>query len=179
MPGDSPRCEDDTGRPAGDLAGAGRLQYQHRWRLAPASSHRPRAVNQPGLSATNFSPKASLSYEPNKDWTVTANFGEAYRYPTVTELYQNITVNGVATFANPNLTPEQDLNGELNIERKWTDGRVRFTVFDERTNNAIISQTNLVTNPTTGVQTPTTTISNVAAIRMRGVEACGRQEQCR
>ena len=82
------------------------------------------AVNQPGLSATNFSPKASLSFEPNKDWNVTANFGEAYRYPTVTELYQNVTVNGVATFANPFLTPEQDLNGELNIERKWTDGRV-------------------------------------------------------
>jgi iron complex outermembrane recepter protein len=129
------------------------------------------AVNQPGLSSTNFSPKASLAFEPNKDWTVTANFGEAYRYPTVTELYQNVTVNGVATFANPFLTPEQDLNGELNIERKWTDGRVRFTVFDERTNNAIISQTNLVTTPTTGVQTPTTTISNVAAIAMRGAEA--------
>jgi hypothetical protein len=39
---------------------------------------------------------------------VTVNFGEAYRYPTVTELYQNITVNGVATFANPLLKPEQD-----------------------------------------------------------------------
>ena len=52
---------------------------------------------------------------------------------------------GVATFANPNLTPEQDFNGELNIERKWNDGRVRLTLFEERVNNAIISQTNLVT----------------------------------
>ena len=43
-------------------------------------------------SSTNFSPKASLSYDLNKDWNITANFGEAYRYPTVTELYQNITV---------------------------------------------------------------------------------------
>lgn len=129
------------------------------------------AINQPELNSTNFSPKASLSYDPNKDWNITANFGEAYRYPTVTELYQNVTVNGVATFANPNLVPEQDLNGELNIERHWEDGRVRFTVFDERTNNAIISQTNLVTNPMTGVQVPTTTIGNVAAIRMQGFEA--------
>jgi len=127
-------------------------------------------VNQPGESSTNFSPKASLSYDPNKDWNVTANFGEAYRYPTVTELYQNISVNGVATFANPNLTPEQDLNGELNIERHWNDGRIRLTLFEERTNNAIISQTNLATNPVTGAQVPTTTIGNVAAIRMQGVE---------
>jgi iron complex outermembrane receptor protein len=127
------------------------------------------AINQPELSSTNFSPKLSLSYDPNKEWNVTANFGEAYRYPTVTELYQNITVAGVATFANPNLTPEQDFNGELNIERHWNDGRVRLTLFEERVNNAIISQTTNVTN-STGGQTPTTTIGNVDAIRMQGVE---------
>ena len=128
-------------------------------------------INQPELSSSNFSPKASLSYDLNKDWNITANFGEAYRYPTVTELYQNISVSGVATVANPNLTPEQDLNGELNIERHWDDGRVRLTGFYERTNNAIISQTNLATNPATGAQVPTTTIGNVQAIRMQGIEA--------
>jgi iron complex outermembrane receptor protein len=134
------------------------------------------SVGQPELRSTNFSPKASLSYDPNKDWNITANFGEAYRYPTVAELYQNISVNGLATFANPNLTPEQDLNGELNIERHWNDGRVRLTFFEERTNNAIISQTNLATNPTTGNQVPTTTVGNVAAIRMQGVELSAEKD---
>jgi iron complex outermembrane recepter protein len=129
-------------------------------------------INQPELSSTNFSPKASLSFDPNKDWNITASFGEAYRYPTVTELYQNITINGVATFANPNLTPEQDLTTELNIERHWTDGRVRLTLFHERTNNAIISQTNTVIDPNnSGNQGTATTIGNVAAIRMQGIEA--------
>jgi iron complex outermembrane receptor protein len=127
-------------------------------------------MDQPSLASTNFSPKASLSYDVNKDWNITANFGEAYRYPTVSELYQNISVGGVATFANPNLSPERDLNGQLNIERHWSDGRVRLTLFKERTDNAIISQTNLVTNPATGAQVPTTTIGNVAAIGMQGVE---------
>jgi iron complex outermembrane receptor protein len=134
------------------------------------------AIHQPGLSSTNFSPKASLSFDPNKDWNITANFGEASRYPTVTELYQNITVGGVATFANPNLLPEQDFTGELNIERKWSDGRVRLTLFRERTNNAIISQTNLVTSPATGVQTPTTVTSNVDAIRMQGIELSANKD---
>ena len=133
-------------------------------------------LNQPGLAATNFSPKASLSYDLNRDWNVTGSFGMASRYPTVTELYQNITVNGVAAFANPNLTPEQDINGEVNIERKWDDGRVRLTLFKERTNNAIISQTNLATNPATGAQVPTTTIGNVAAIGMQGVELSAEKD---
>ena len=132
---------------------------------------------QPDLNSTNFSPKASLSYDPNKDWNFTANFGEAYRYPTVTELYQNITVNNVATFANPNLTPEQDLNGEFVIERKWTDGRIRLTLFEEQVNNAIISQTNTVTAPDR-TQSTATTFSNVAAIRMQGVELAAEKRQC-
>src|SRR3984957_3381692 len=131
-------------------------------------------INQRGLQSTNFSPKASLSYDPNKDWNITANFGEAYRYPTVTELYQNVTVSNVVTVPNPFLTPEQDLNGELNIERKWSDGRVRLTLFEERTNNAIISQTNTVTS-VTGSQVMATTFSNVAAIRMQGVELSGEK----
>ena len=127
------------------------------------------AVSQPALSSTNFSPKASLSYDPNKDWTITANFGEAYRYPTVTELYQNVSSGGIIYLPNPNLTPEQDFNSELNIERHWVDGRVRLTAFYERTNNAMISQSNLVTSAG-GAQAVQTSISNVAAIRMAGVE---------
>ena len=126
-------------------------------------------VNQPTLDSTNFSPKASLSYDPNKDWNVTANFGEAYRYPTVGELYQNLSAGGVVFLPNPNLLPEQDFTGELNIERRWNDGRIRLTLFEERTNQALISQSNTVTS-TSGAQSVQTSISNVAAIRMQGVE---------
>ena len=133
-------------------------------------------ANQPELSSTNFSPKASVSYDLTREWNVTASFGQAFRYPTVTELYQNISVNGIATFANPNLTPEEDLNSELNVEHNWSDGRARLTLFRERTNDAIISQTNLATNPVTGAQVPTTTIGNVDAIRMQGVEASAQKD---
>jgi iron complex outermembrane receptor protein len=132
------------------------------------------SMNQPGLNSANFSPKASLSYDPNKEWNFTVNFGEAYRFPTVTELYQNISVNGVASFANPNLTAERDLNGEFVVERKWTDGRVRLTLFDEHVHNAIISQTTNVTQG--GSQFPVTTIGNVDAIRMRGVELAAQKD---
>ena len=128
------------------------------------------ATSQPQLSSTNFSPKASLSYDPNKDWNITANFGEAYRYPTVAELYQNINVGGNVFLANPLLKPEHDFTGELNIERHWNDGRVRLTAFIERTNDALISQSNTITNAATGAQSVQTSVSNVAAIRMQGVE---------
>lgn len=126
--------------------------------------------SQPELNSTNFSPKASLSYDPNKEWNITANFGEAYRYPTVGELYQNVSAGGVVYIANPLLAPEQDLNTELNIERHWDDGKVRLTLFHERANNALISQTTTVTSASTGAQSVQTAVSNVDAIRMQGIE---------
>lgn len=44
------------------------------------------------------------------------------------------------------MTPEEDIDGELNVEHNWYDGRARLTLFRERTNDAIISQTNHATN---------------------------------
>jgi iron complex outermembrane recepter protein len=126
-------------------------------------------TNQPTLNSTNFSPKASLSYDPNKEWNITTNFGQAYRYPTVGELYQNVSAGGQVFIANPLLLPEQDLNGELNIERHWNDGRVRLTLFDEYAYNALISQSTTVTS-TSGAQSIQTAVSNVGEIRLRGVE---------
>jgi iron complex outermembrane recepter protein len=131
---------------------------------------------QPQLNSTNFSPKASLSYDPNKQWNITANFGESWRYPTVAELYQNVTSGGVNFLANPLLKPEHDYTGELNIERRWDDGRVRLTIFKERTYNALISQTTTVTNASTNAQSLQSAVSNVDAIQMQGVELYGEKD---
>jgi iron complex outermembrane recepter protein len=130
------------------------------------------STNQPALNSANFSPKVSLSYDINKDWNVTGNFGEAYRYPTVTELYQNASSGTVLLTPNPFLTPEQDLNGEFVVERHWDDGRVRLTLFREHVNNAIISQTNFVA----GTSNAITTFSNVGAIRMQGFELAAEKD---
>jgi iron complex outermembrane receptor protein len=124
---------------------------------------------QPGLNSTNFSPKASLSYDLNRDWNVTGNFGESYRYPTVTELYQNVSSGGLVYVANPLLKPEHDYTGELNIERHWSDGRVRLTLFAEKTLDALISQSTTVTTAAGG-QSVQTAVTNVDAVRMQGVE---------
>jgi len=124
------------------------------------------AVLQPDLEATRFSPKASLNYAPDKNWDVTASFGVANRFPTVGELYQTATVGAIIVFPNPNLTPEQDLSSELAIERKFTDGKVRLSLFEEDGHNALISQNGTVP----GTTTTTTFVTNVDAIRKRGAE---------
>jgi len=132
-------------------------------------------VTDPKLHSTNFSPKASLSWDPNKDWNVTGSFGEAYRYPTVGELYAISTSGASFIIPNPNLTPEQVLSGEVYAERKWDDGRIRLTFFQDNTHNALISQTNTATT-SSGAQTTVTSVANVASIRNRGIEFAAQKD---
>lgn len=132
-------------------------------------------VSQPDLHSVNFSPKASLSWNPNKDWGITGSFGESYRYPTVGELYQTVTSGTNILIPNPDLSPEQDFSGEVDIERYWTDGKVRLSLFQENTNEAIISQTNFV-NSQAGGQLPVTSVSNIGSIRNRGVELAAQKD---
>lgn len=104
--------------------------------LAPAL-----AVNQPARSASKFSPKATLAWTPTHDWRVSLSFGEAWRFPTVTELYQAITTGPTLTSLNPTLRPEQALSEELAIQRGSDANFVRLSLFREVINDALLSQT--------------------------------------
>lgn len=131
------------------------------------------AASQPEVTATAFSPKASLKFEPNRDWQATASFGVANRFPTVGELYQSVTQGSTVVLPNPNLAPERALSGELALERRFTDGKVRLSLFQENTRNALISQSNFVPPNTTVL---TTFFTNVDAVRSRGVELAWQKD---
>jgi iron complex outermembrane receptor protein len=123
-------------------------------------------LNQPDLSATRFSPKASLAWEPNKDWTVTGSFGIANRFPTVGELYQATTAGPILVNPNPNLRPEETYSEEIAIERAFADGKVRLSFFQDDSYDALIAQNSYssVTNTTTSFTV------NVDHVRNRGFE---------
>lgn len=122
---------------------------------------------QPTLSADRFSPKASLAWDASQDWTVRFSFGEAYRFPTVSELYQIVTTP-VPGVPNPNLRPERALSEELAIERHDDHGLVRLSLFNESIKDALISQSGPIT--LNGISTIATFVQNVDRTLARGVE---------
>jgi iron complex outermembrane receptor protein len=131
--------------------------------LTPAQS-----VQQPKLSADRTSPKAVLAWTPNVDWRVTASAGEAYRFPTVSELYQTVTTGlpGTLFVPNPNLAPERAISTELSVQRSWRHASLRLSAFTEDVTNALISQSG--TDPQGAA---VTFVQNVDKVRSRGVEA--------
>jgi iron complex outermembrane receptor protein len=123
-------------------------------------------VAQPGLGKDAVSPKGTLAWSPLEGWTFKGSVGVASRFPTVSELYQTVTVGTLLAVPNPNLQPEQALSSELMAERLWSNASVRLSVFDERIHNTLVSQTG--TPP--GATTPATFVQNVDRTHATGVE---------
>lgn len=130
--------------------------------LTPAQS-----VTQPGLSANRFSPKAALAWVPTRDWKLSFSFGEAYRFPTVTELYQAITTGPTITTPNPNLRPERALSEELALQHGDGERYVRLSLFDESITDALLTQTAPLVP---GSSTLYSYVQNVDRVHTRGVE---------
>ena len=91
----------------------------------------------------------------------------------MTELYQNsITSAGVTVLPNPNLKPEQSLVTEVAATRKFVDGKVRLSLFEEHTSDLLIAQT--TTLP--GIATPQSVTVNIDKVRNRGVELAWQKD---
>ena len=140
------------------------------WRATDGSNFSaapPLDVKQPHLSGDFFSPKASVTWQPAAPWTFSASWGAAYRMPTVTELYQAVTTGTQLTVPNPDLKPEHANSYELAAERADENDRVRLSLFQEDTTDALLAQSAPLLP---GSTTLYSFVQNVDRTRVRGIE---------
>lgn len=129
-------------------------------------------VNQPVLAADRFSPKASLRWQVAPAWRLTASFGDAYRFPTVSELYQAVTTGPTITSPNPNLRPERALSEEVSVQYGPDSRYVRLSLFNEQINDALLSQSAPLVP---GSATLFNYVQNVDRVLTRGLELAFQQ----
>jgi len=129
------------------------------FQVSPAS-----AKHQPSRSASRVSPKAVLAWTPDTAWRVTASAGLAYRFPTVSELYQAVTVGDRVFTPNPDLKPERAVSSELSAARLFRWGEARVSLFTEDVDDALISQS--ATLPFGSASF----VQNIDHVRSRGAE---------
>ena len=122
--------------------------------------------NYANQALSAFSPKASLAWQTTHDLVLRASVGEAYRFPTVTELYQAVSGAGGVIINDPSLKPEKAVSYDLTAEYTFAPNSVfRLSGFREDRYNALFSQTNTTVTPTV------TEVMNVGQVRILGVEA--------
>ncbi len=170
--------------PAWKLVGGGRFEE---WQATGGSNFTAAGgvVNYQDRSVNAFSPKLALSYQASADWGLRGSYGRGTRFPTVGELFANVTPQSTSgstlTAAqiaalpspynkptnNPNLSPESVDSVELTVERHYESGLWRNSLFDEEKKNAIISTTDSLSLPGYLISGN----ANIDAIRTTGFES--------
>lgn len=127
-------------------------QFADAWKLIPTLRYdefSAQSGTQAKTTHNRLSPKATLAWAANKDLLTYLSYGEGFRAPTVSELFQNSTVGTFRHFLpNPDLRPEIDRTTELGFKGRfnglWAVGdslRLRAAVFDSRLKDLITSAT--------------------------------------
>lgn len=140
------------------------LRYED-WRAydgARATGAAARRYDNRNLSY--WSPKAAFSYQATSDLTIRVSTGRAYRFPTVSELFQGSLTGSTLVNNDPNLKPENDLAKELSAEWSHFNGVLRMSLFEDDVKNTLFSQTNTTVFPNV------TSIQNIDRVRSRGIE---------
>ncbi|MES1980859.1 MAG: TonB-dependent receptor [Pseudomonadota bacterium] len=142
------------------------------WRAYDGALSQGTPAAQPERAESRFSPKAALAWSINDRWLLSGSLGVAYRFPTVSELYQAVTTGNTTTIPDPNLRPEHALSSELALERSMDKGRLRLSLFREDLNDALISQNTLLS----GSATFGASVQNVNKVRSYGLELAAQEE---
>jgi iron complex outermembrane recepter protein len=118
---------------------------------------------------TATSPKLGVRYNPWSWLTLRAAIYEAFRVPTLAELYRQSSVEDLVLLPNPNLSPEFMEGGEIGFQfRKWEGFTLSATGYWDILHHPI---SNVVTasNPITGEDAERTRV-NLGRARIRGYE---------
>lgn len=154
--------------PEWKLVAGGRLEQ---WKAFDGSNYaaanvapNPQNLVYADRTQSNFSPKLSLSYQASTDWLLRGSLGKAYRYPTVSEMFQTFSGPGGIKTNDPELKPEQVVSTELTAERGLEKGLWRVSLFEEDKQDALYSQTDTTVTPNI------TSVQNIDKIRTLGIE---------
>jgi iron complex outermembrane receptor protein len=134
----------------------------------------------PDARKSAFSPKAALEWQVTPEFNLRGSMGRAYRFPTVTELFQAIS-NQTNTIVvnNPNLQTEICTCYDLTGQYRWVDAfngsiglfNPRISLFLDERWNAIVNQR--ITGPFgVGVSSQ----ANIDRARFRGIEAAAEMK---
>ncbi len=92
---------------------------------------------EPNRSYSSFDPRLSLRYALTPLWYVRAAAYQAFRAPTLDNLYRGFASNGGIYYPNAQLQPEKLHGGELGIDFVSREVRAQFTAYRTLVSNLI------------------------------------------
>ncbi|AOX20064.1 TonB-dependent receptor [Kozakia baliensis] len=148
------------------LSLTGGIRYDH-WRAFNGDQQATTSnLIYPERNNSGWSPKGVLRLTPGNGWRAQFEVARAYRFPTVTELFQSISDGGLLVQSDPNLKPESattfDLGGGRTFKVLGGSVDMGLDFYLDSVKNTLFSQENAFTG--------NIYYQNIGMSRTRGVE---------
>jgi len=98
----------------------------------------------PTRNDNGVSPKFSIGFQPDNDWSFRYSIARALRFPIVEELFSQFEAYNAISISNAGLDPEAGLHHNLMAQRSIENGYVRLNYFTETIKDAIESQSTIL-----------------------------------
>mgnify|MGYP001565662387 CR=1 FL=1 len=125
-------------------------------------------------SESGASPKLSLAYLPNDNWSIRYSAAKALRFPISEELYRNESSTTSIVIADASLDPEDGIHHNLSIDRLIENGLLRLNLFYETVEDTIYNQSGTIRDGGTNVHV--TTFLAVDEVETKGAEFIYNQQ---
>lgn len=137
-----------------------------------------RALGSPVLgyadhSEKSFTGKLAASYQAPGGLQIRASVGNAFRNPSLYELYRDLTLGSTLYLGNPNARPEHLISYDAGVQRRF--GRrlsLDVSYYENRIRDLLYRTTDFAGDPTGS----TVRLSNAGLARTRGVEIAAQEQ---
>lgn len=155
-----------------NLTAGGRFDYWRTYAGSNQASASAPVLAYADRSQNALTGKVAASYRLPGEWHLRASIGNAFRGPSVYELYYNFVLSATKYVANPDEKPERLLAYEAGIQHTFKDRySIEATGYTNRVTDLIYRTTDYVTDPTGN----TRVLTNAGKSRTWGTELSARQ----
>jgi len=155
-----------------NVVAGGRFDYWRTYDGANQSSATTPRATFGDRSQHAITGKLAVNYALPRDWHLRASIGNAFRGPSVYELYYNFVLSGINYVANPNEKPERLLAYEAGVVKTFQNRySIEATGYTNRVSDLIYRTTDFVADPTGA----TKSLTNAGKSRTWGTEFSTRE----
>jgi iron complex outermembrane receptor protein len=154
------------------IVAGGRVDY---WRTYDGANQRGLGLpllTYPKHSEVAITGKVAASFRAPGALQLRASVGNAFRNPTIYELYRDLVLGSTLYLGNPNAKPEHLVSFDAGVQRRFRAVNVDASYYENRVHELLYRTTDFAGDPSGN----TIRLSNAGLARTRGVElAIGEQ----
>ncbi|WP_031500302.1 TonB-dependent receptor [Bryobacter aggregatus] len=158
------------------VVAGGRWDYWRTYDGANQTGLTSPLIPYPDRSSNAFTGKLAATYRITTGFQIRGSVANAFRNPTVYDLYRDLNLSGTYYLANPNVRPERLFAYEGGITKSFRPGNsLEATYFINRVSDLIYRTTDFAANPNGSIRR----LTNAGLSQTRGVEVAARQTPLR